>query len=142
VAGDVAAIAVRGRWLKHTFPGSPALPERDPPPDNRWQRGDVVDALYLADSEETAWAEWYRHLAERAIPPLAQMPRELWSWEIDVEVRAPRPASKEVGSAIIGKWRASVVSGLASSGRRSVCAPFGSIAAWLVPTGAHSTVRA
>jgi RES domain-containing protein len=62
------------------------MPERDPPPDNRWQRGEVVDALYLADSEETAWAEWYRHLAERAIPPLAQMPRELWEWQVDVEV--------------------------------------------------------
>ncbi|MGH2832236.1 MAG: RES family NAD+ phosphorylase [Solirubrobacteraceae bacterium] len=83
---EVAAVTVRGRWAKHTYPGSPPLPERDPPPDNRWQRGDVVDALYLADSEETAWAEWYRHLAERAIPPLAQMPRELWTWEVDVEV--------------------------------------------------------
>jgi RES domain-containing protein len=83
---DVTAVAVRGRWVKHTYPGSPPLPERDPPPDNRWQRGDVVDALYLADSEETAWAEWYRHLAERAIPPLAQMPRELWTWELDGEV--------------------------------------------------------
>jgi len=86
VSGEVAAIAVRGRWLKHTFPGSLPLPERDPPPDNRWQRGDVVDALYLASDEETVWAEWYRHLAERMIPPLAQMPRELWSWEVDVEV--------------------------------------------------------
>jgi hypothetical protein len=27
-----------------------------------------------------------RHLAERAIPPLAQMPRELWMWDVDVEV--------------------------------------------------------
>jgi hypothetical protein len=86
VALDVTAIAVRGRWVKHTYPGSPPLPERDPPPDNRWQRGTGVDALYLADSEETAWAEWYRHLAERAIPPLAQMPRELWTWQVDVEV--------------------------------------------------------
>ena len=83
---DVTAVAVRGRWVKHTYPGSPPLPERDPPPDNRWQRGDVVDALYLADCEATAWAEWYRHLAERAIPPLAQMPREMWTWEVDVEV--------------------------------------------------------
>jgi RES domain-containing protein len=86
VAGDVAAIAVRGRWLKHTYPGSSPLPKRKPPPDNRWQRGDVVDALYLADSEDTVWAEWYRHLAERAIPPLAQMPRDLWTWEVNVEV--------------------------------------------------------
>ncbi|THD75204.1 MAG: RES domain-containing protein [Phenylobacterium sp.] len=83
---DVTALAVRGRWVKHTHPGSPPLPVRDPSPDNRWQRGDVVDALYLADSEQTAWAEWYRHLAERAIPPLAQMPRDIWSWQVDVEV--------------------------------------------------------
>jgi RES domain-containing protein len=86
VALDVAAVTVKGRWVKHTYPGSPPLPERDPPPDNRWQRGDVVDALYLADSEETAWAEWYRHLAERMIPPLAQMPRELWTWQVDATV--------------------------------------------------------
>lgn len=86
MATEVAAIALRGRWLKHTFPGSPPLPVRDPAPDSRWQRGDVVDALYLADSEDTVWAEWYRHLAERMIPPLAQMPRELWTWEVDVEV--------------------------------------------------------
>jgi RES domain-containing protein len=86
VTSEVAAIAVRGRWLKHTYPGSPPLPEREPPPDNRWQRGDIIDALYLADDENTVWAEWYRHLAERAIPPLAQMPREIWTWEVDVEV--------------------------------------------------------
>jgi RES domain-containing protein len=86
VALDLTAVAVRGRWVKHTYPGSPPLPERDPPPDNRWQRGSVVDALYLADSEASAWAEWYRHLAERAIPPLAQMPRELWTWQVDIEV--------------------------------------------------------
>jgi len=86
VALSVSAVVVRGRWFKHAYPGSPPLPERDPPPDNRWQRGEVVDALYLADSNETAWAEWYRHLAERMIPPLAQKPRELWTWRVRVEV--------------------------------------------------------
>jgi hypothetical protein len=86
VAGEVAAIAVRGRWLKHTYPDSLALPERDPAPDNRWQRGDIVDALYLADTDDTVWAEWYRHLAEQGVPPLAQIPRDLWTWEVDVEV--------------------------------------------------------
>lgn len=86
MALDVKAIALRGRWVRHGVPGAPALPRRDPPPDNRWQRGHVVDALYLADCEDTAWAEWYRHLAERAIPPLAQMPRAMWRWEIDVRV--------------------------------------------------------
>jgi RES domain-containing protein len=82
----VPSVAVHGRWIKHTQPGSAPLPQREPPPDNRWQRGDIVDALYLADTEETAWAEWYRHLAERMIPPLAQMPRELWTWQVDAEV--------------------------------------------------------
>lgn len=107
MAVDVAAIAVRGRWLKHSYPGSLPLPEREPPPDNRWQRGNVVDALYLADSEETVWAEWYRHLAERAIPPLAQMPRELWTWEVDVEVAdlssAERLASVGLPSPVPGR---------------------------------------
>lgn len=57
-----------------------------PPPDNRWQRGGVVGALYLADSEDTAWAEWYRHLAEKGVPPNEQMPRRLWQWELDLKV--------------------------------------------------------
>jgi hypothetical protein len=29
----------------------------------------VVEAVYLADCEATAWAEWYRALAEAALPP-------------------------------------------------------------------------
>jgi RES domain-containing protein len=83
---SVPSVAVHGRWIKHTYPGSMPLPKREPPPDNRWQHGDIVDALYLADTEETVWAEWYRHLAERMIPPLAQMPRELWTWQVDIEI--------------------------------------------------------
>jgi RES domain-containing protein len=43
-----------------------------------------VGALYFADAEDTAWAEWYRALAELAIPPDRQMPRDLWRWEIEV----------------------------------------------------------
>jgi RES domain-containing protein len=46
----------------------------------------VVDALYLADGEATVWAEWYRHLAEAGVPPGRQMPRALWTWEVDVRV--------------------------------------------------------
>lgn len=57
-----------------------------PPPDNRWQRGDVVGALYLADSEDTVWAEWYRHLAEKGLPPSEQMPRRLWQWDVNARV--------------------------------------------------------
>ena len=35
----------------------------------------------------TVWAEWYRHLAERGIPPLRQLPRDLWRHRVrSVEV--------------------------------------------------------
>ena len=64
----------------------PPFPSRIDPPDNRWQRGKVVDAIYLADSEPTAWAEWYRHLAEYGTPPAMGLPRDLWEWEVDIEV--------------------------------------------------------
>lgn len=86
MALDVDAVRVTGRWVRHTPAGAPPLVLRDPPPDNRWQRGGEVDALYLADDEQTAWAEWYRHLAEHGLPPNEQMPRDLWSWDVDVEV--------------------------------------------------------
>jgi RES domain-containing protein len=45
-----------------------------------------VEGFYLADSEATAWAEWYRHLAELAVPPEQQLPRDLWKWRVDVRV--------------------------------------------------------
>ncbi|MEN3281374.1 MAG: hypothetical protein V7607_2514 [Solirubrobacteraceae bacterium] len=54
------------------------------PADNRWQRGAIVEALYFADSEETAWAEWYRYLAEASLPPQQGLPRDLWRWEISL----------------------------------------------------------
>ena len=83
---DVDPVRVTGRWFKHAYPGLDPLPARDPPPDARWQRGAVVDALYLADEEDTAWAEWYRHLAELGVPPGRQMPRAVWTWELDVNL--------------------------------------------------------
>jgi len=45
-------------------------------------RGEVVAAIYLADEEATAWAEWYRVLAETALPPNHAMPRDLWRWKV------------------------------------------------------------
>lgn len=79
---DVDPIDVWDRYFRHTLhDGNPHF-RNDPPTDNRWQRGGVVEAHYLADSENTAWAEWYRHLAEFGIAPMAQMPRDLWEWEI------------------------------------------------------------
>ena len=65
--------------------GLDPLELRDPPPNGRWQRGDVVAATYLADSEETVWAEWYRALAERGLPPRVWLPCELWRLEVEVD---------------------------------------------------------
>lgn len=41
-----------------------------------------MDALYFADAELTVWAEWYRHLAERGLPPLYHLPRDLWRYRV------------------------------------------------------------
>jgi RES domain-containing protein len=95
----VEAIDVHGVWWRQLPFGSDPLFRAEPPSDGRWQRGEVVGALYFADSEETAWAEWYRALAEFAIPPDRQMPRDLWRWQIDVEDAdlSNREALREVG---------------------------------------------
>jgi RES domain-containing protein len=91
-----AAVALRGSWWRHAPLAAdpwhlPAIPAS-----NRWQRGERVAALYLADSPATVWAEWYRHLAERALEPLAALPRKLWRWEVDL----PRIADLRDGDAL------------------------------------------
>jgi RES domain-containing protein len=45
----------------------------------------VIDALYLADSPETAWAEWYRCLAEYGLPPAHALPRGLWRIRVELD---------------------------------------------------------
>jgi RES domain-containing protein len=79
---DVDATAVAGTWFRHVPAGVDAHHRPLHPADNRWQRGEVVDALYFADSEATAWAEWYRFLAEAGLPPRQALPRDLWRWRI------------------------------------------------------------
>ena len=75
----------RGIWWRQTPHGGDPLFWADPPSDGRWQRAETLGGLYFADSEQTAWAEWYRALAEFAIPPDRQMPSDLWRWQVDVE---------------------------------------------------------
>lgn len=84
MAGDIARVPVRGTWFREVASGLDPLALRRPPADGRWQRGDVVAATYLADAEETVWAEWYRALAEIAMPPRAWLPCELWRFSVDV----------------------------------------------------------
>ncbi len=60
--------------------GSDPLYRPPTPADGRWQRGTNVEGIYLAAEEATAWAEWYRWLAELEIEPLHGLPRELWRY--------------------------------------------------------------
>ena len=41
--------------------------------------------MYLADSTPTAWAEWYRGLAEAAQPPQDGLPRDLYKIAVSLE---------------------------------------------------------
>lgn len=87
MALDVELTIVRGRWLRHIPAGADPAARPVSAGDNRWQRGSAVDALYLCDETACVWAEWYRHLAERAIPPRMALPRDLWSYTVtDLEV--------------------------------------------------------
>lgn len=80
---DIERTTVQGRWLRHAPAGFEPATRPRPPGDNRWQRGDVVDALYLCADVNCVWAEWYRHLAERGVPPQRALPRALWTYEIN-----------------------------------------------------------
>jgi hypothetical protein len=89
----VAGVALAGVWFRQLPAGADPLASPPDPPDGRWQRASVVGAIYFADSPATVWAEWYRALAEAALPPAMALPRDLWQWEIDL----PRVA--DAGSA-------------------------------------------
>ena len=53
--------------------------------DARWQTGAVVRGLYLADCEDTAWAEWLRATAEQGVPPASRLPRAMCPLEVDLD---------------------------------------------------------
>ncbi len=93
---DIDPAPVRGVWFRHVPAGGAPLYRPEHPADGRWQRGEVVEGFYLADSEETAWAEWYRALAEAALPPLRQLPRDLWRFEVDVDRVADLSSSERL----------------------------------------------
>lgn len=70
-----------------------------PPADGRRQRGAIVSALYLADSAQTATAEWYRLLAERGFSPQDYVPFEHHRWRLKLELAdlSTRDRLEEVG---------------------------------------------
>jgi RES domain-containing protein len=78
-------VSVSGSRWRHSPSGADPLFLASPPSSGRWQRGGVAAAVYLADEKATAWAEWYRVLAEIALPPTYGMPRDLWRWTVAVD---------------------------------------------------------
>lgn len=127
---DVEPSRVQGVWWRHVVSGGDIWYWPDPAPDGRWQRGEVIGAFYAADSEETAWAEWYRALSELGIPPAQALPRDLWRLRVDlphvadlstparlerVGLPAPRPvrsdwpAFQEVGHALAAEGWAGIL---------------------------------
>jgi len=63
---DVAWTPVAGVWVRQSAAGSGGLGDVAGP--SRWQAGGRR-TVYLADDEETAWAELYGALAERREAP-------------------------------------------------------------------------
>jgi RES domain-containing protein len=86
VALPVDAAHVSGEWIRPAPNRSDLLGRSAEPTDGRWQRGDIVRGLYLADEAETAIAEWYRWLAERGLPPTRAIPHDYHLWRLDLEL--------------------------------------------------------
>lgn len=85
---DIDRVSLGGTWWRQVRHRLHPLALPEPRGDGRWQRGDATGAVYLADSEATVWAEWYRALAERAIPPRVWLPCDLWRIEVELEAVA------------------------------------------------------
>lgn len=78
--------AVDGTWIRHVPHGAELLGRAETPADGRWQRGETVPALYLADTAETATAEWYRALAEWGLSPQDHVPYDHHRWRLDLQL--------------------------------------------------------
>jgi RES domain-containing protein len=78
-------IRVEGTWWRITRAATEPLFWSAEPADGRWQKGSVVRALYLGDSEATCWAEWYRYTSEAGVPPEQRLPAAIWRIEVDID---------------------------------------------------------
>jgi len=84
-----------GEWARHAPHRSDLLGRAATPTDGRWQRGEHVPGLYLAEDTATAVAEWYRFLAELGIPPGRAVPHDhhLGDWTSNSPTSAARGSS-------------------------------------------------
>jgi RES domain-containing protein len=78
----VAWVPVQGTWARHTGLGIGGC---DPHAGgSRWLSLGRL-GVYLADREETAWAEMYRSLAESRMGPLLAMPRDMYKVAVSLD---------------------------------------------------------
>jgi RES domain-containing protein len=130
VTRSVEPIAVHGEWVRHAPHRAALLGRSRIPTSGRWQRAGAVLGLYLAD-DQTAVAEWYRWLAERAMPPARAIPHDHHRWHVELDVADLSTAERlaEVGlpapQPSQGSWPAFQTVGerLLREGWRGVLAP-------------------
>ena len=80
----IVPVPVRGAWSRHVRAGEAGLASGRGGRGGRFHRPGQP-AVYLADSDATAWAEWYRWLAEQAYPPEQGLPRDLHRMAVDLD---------------------------------------------------------
>jgi RES domain-containing protein len=140
---DVDPVNVDGVWFRHIPHRGSVWWRADPAPDGRWQRGAAIAGFYLADSRETAWAEWHRALAELGLRPETMLPRDLWRMTVSVDgiadlsdearltrvgLRPPRPSQSEwpsfqaIGEELHAEgWRGLLAPSAAREGGQILC---------------------
>ena len=79
----ITHVPVTGTWIRHVPAGIPGLAVSRGGSGGRLHTPGAA-AIYLADSEQTAWAEWYRYLAERGKAPNEDLPRDLYRIAVDL----------------------------------------------------------
>jgi hypothetical protein len=134
-------IDVHGVWWRVVPHGGDPLFRPDPPADGRWQRGEVIEAMYFADDEDTAWAEWNRMLLylqptqictakqSRLGPACGTIMSSCQSWGCWQDTRVGERVSLETV----------ITSATAPGTSLTRCLPSGFVAPHHWPTGQHSS---
>ena len=83
MAEPTGRVSITGTWSRHVLAGADGLAASRGPNGGRFN-GPDRPALYLADDDATAWAEWYRWLAEWGQSPADHLPRDLYRITVDL----------------------------------------------------------
>ena len=81
---ETATVPVAGTWYRHVPAGAAPMPGR-PAPDGRWQRGEQVPGLYLAQDQDTVWGRVVPRAGRARLPPDSRLPRDLWRFRVALE---------------------------------------------------------